>query len=89
MERLKARDREAGIEEPKPLTRAQKRTISELRQGARAKIAELEILRRDRLAAAQGDPDKVAEVEEHFIIDRRRVESSLEQAVARVKEGRP
>ena len=87
MERLRARDREAGIDEPKPLTAAQKKEIARLRQEARAKIAELEILHRDELAAAQADPKKIAEVEEHFAVDRRRVESALETAIARVKKG--
>ena len=87
MERLRARDRAEGIDEPKPLTEAQKKEISRLRQEARAKIAELEIMHRDALAAAQGDAEKIAEAEEHFDVDRRRVESTLESAIARVKKG--
>ena len=51
-----------------------------------SKIAELEIMIRDQLAATQGDPQKIAEVEEHFAIDKRRIESSLEDAIAAVKE---
>jgi hypothetical protein len=85
LERLRARDRAAGIDEPRPLTDSQKKKIAKLRQEARAKIAELEIMRRDELAAAQADPEKLAEVEEHFAIDRQRVESALESAIARVK----
>jgi hypothetical protein len=85
MERLRAKDREAGIQESRPLTAKQKREIARLRQEARAKTAELEIMRRDKLAATEGDPEKVAEVEEHFALDKRRVESSLQQAIEAVK----
>lgn len=87
LERLQARDRAAGIDEPEPLTREQKKKIARLRQEAKAKNAELEIMRRDALAAAQADPEKVAEIEEHFAVDRRRVESSLDSAIARIKKG--
>ena len=54
---------------------------------AKAKIAELEILHRDDVAAAEGDPQKRQKLEEHFEIDKRRVESALEDDVARVREG--
>jgi hypothetical protein len=87
MERLRTEDREAGRKERKPLTSGQKKEIQRLRQEAKAKIAELEIMRRDQLAATQGDPEKTAEVEEHFAIDRRRIESSLEDAISAVKKG--
>jgi hypothetical protein len=86
MARLRAKDREAGVEERAPLTDDQKNEIARLRQEAKAKIAELEIMRRDNLAGTGGDPEKVAQVEEHFAIDKRRVESSLEEAIAAVKE---
>ena len=87
MERLRAKDREAGVEESKPLTPEQKERISELRVQAKAKFAELEIMRRDKLAETQGDPEKIAEVEEHFATDRRRVESSRDEAIAEVRKG--
>jgi len=86
LERLRKQDRAAGISEGKPLTPEQKKKISRLRQEARAKIAELEIMRRDALAAARGDPEKTAEIEEHFAIDKRRVESALESGIARVRK---
>jgi hypothetical protein len=85
MERLLAKDRAAGIEENRPLTEEQKEQIARLRQEATAKNAELEIMRRDKLAASGGDPEKIAEIEEHFAIDKRRVESSLQEAIDEVK----
>jgi hypothetical protein len=87
MERLRAEDREAGIEETKPLTDEQKEEIARLRQEAKAKLAELEILHRDAVTAAASDAEKLREVEEQHRIDRERVESRLESAVARVRRG--
>ena len=87
MERLRAEDREAGVEEPKPLTDGQKKEIARLRQEAKAKLAELEILHRDAVTAAGDDAEKLLKVEEQHRIDRERVESRLESAVARVRRG--
>ena len=90
MERLRAKDREAGIEESKPLTEAQKEEIARLRQDAQAKLAELEILHRKALAALTYDPtkpDAASTLEERYRTDRARVESRLESAIAKVKKG--
>lgn len=88
MERLEAKDREAGIDQPAPLTEEQKQTIAELRQAAKAKLAEIEIMHRKRVAAAlRADPDELGKLEEQFRVDRGRVESKLESDVARVKRG--
>lgn len=87
MERLRATDREQGVEEAKPLTDAQKATIAELRQRAKAKLAEAEILHRKDLAAAAADPEKLTKLEEQYETDRRRIDSSLESAIARVRAG--
>jgi hypothetical protein len=89
MERLKAQDREAGIEETGPLTREQKEKIAELRAKAKADLAELEILLEKNRTAASADPEKLQKLEEEYEIDRRRVESSLESAIARVRRGDP
>jgi len=85
MERLRAQDRKAGIAEPKRLTRRQKEAIAELRRDAEAKLAELEIMFDERREAAAGDLEKLAELEKHYEVDRRRVESALEAAVAKEK----
>ena len=85
MERLKAKDREAGVEESKPLTEDQKLEIARLRQEAQAKIAELEILRGDAVHAAGGDPETLQKLDESYRIDRERVNSRLESAIARVR----
>ena len=86
MERLRAEDREAGVEESQPLTPKQKKAIAELRSKAKASLAELEILHRKELAAA-ADSEALTKLEEQYEIDRRRVESSLESGIERVRRG--
>jgi len=87
MERLQAEDREAGIEKPRPLTAEQKEQIARVRQEHKAKFAELEILHKDQVAAAAGEPTKLHELEEHYKIDRDRADSSLESAISAIKSG--
>jgi Spy/CpxP family protein refolding chaperone len=91
MERLRAKDREGGVEESKPLTDEQKQEIARLRQEATAKFAEAEIVHRDAVAAAAaaGDADKIREIHDKFQIDKERIESRLESAIARVRRGEP
>ncbi len=81
MERLRAQDK--GRREP--LTEEQKAEIARLRQEAEAKLAEMQILYRDELTAAAADPAAVQKIEEHYQIDRRRVESKLESSIQRVR----
>ena len=88
MERVRAKDREAGVDEPASLTNEQKKTIAELRQTAKAKLAEIEIMHRKQITAAvAGDPADIEKIEEHYRVDRRRVESKLESDIALVKRG--
>lgn len=84
MERLQAQDREAGIE-ARPLSADQKKQIGELRQQAKAKVAEIEILRGKSIAEAMGDPEKLAEINKHYEIDRQRIETRLEDDVRRTR----
>jgi hypothetical protein len=85
MDRLRRQDRDEGVEEPEPLSQAQKERIAELRREASAKLAEMEILHGKDLAAAGGDPEKIREREEKYRIDRARVESRIENAIAKVR----
>jgi len=89
MERLEAEDAKKGRQR-KALSKEQKAEIADLRAAARAKLAELEILHRDKLTELQTDPERAAELkelEEHYEIDRRRVESDLEAKLEQVKNG--
>lgn len=85
MERLQKKDREQGVKRTK-LSDEQKARITELRQEAKAKRAEIEILNRERgQSMTEIDPNKLAEAEEHFQTDLRRVDSWLESRIAEVK----
>lgn len=88
MDRLKAKDDEEGVETAKPLSQKQKEEITQLRREAQAKLAELEILHRKNLAGTGGDPGKLAEVERNYQVDRERVDSRLESAIQKVREGK-
>ena len=85
MERLRAKDHAEGVE-PEALTGEQKEEIARLRQEAKAKIAEIEILHTDALAAMGGDPEELRKIEDTYKIDRERVESRMESALAAVKQ---
>ena len=87
MEKLRQRDRQSGDAGSRKLSAEQKRRIAQLRQAARAKLAEIEILHRDKLAGARSDPAALQQVEERYAIDRRRVESRLESDIERVRRG--
>lgn len=86
MERLEAKDRESGVDAPRMLSEAQKTQIAELRTEARAHLAQIEILYHDRRSAMQ-DPLELAQHDEHFTIDRRRIESDTEDKIERIKAG--
>lgn len=86
MARLRAKDREEGVEEAKPLTEAQKDEIARLRRDAQAKLAEMEILHRKNLAAA-ADPAEIQKIETAYRTDRARIEDRLETKIARVRRG--
>lgn len=88
MERLKTKDEQEGIEEPRTLSTKQKEEIGRLRQEAKAKLAELEILHGKNVLGAGGDPAKIAEIEANYKVDRERVESRLDSAIARARAGK-
>ena len=88
MERLRDKDREAGVEQQKPLTDKQKKEIARLRQEAKAKLAEFEILHTDAVKASADHPEEVAKILERHDIDRNRINSRLESAIAKVKRGK-
>ena len=85
MERLKAADREAGVEE-KPLTDAQKAAIAEARAVASSRLAEREILFRDALKKVY-DPAEREKAEEEYRIDRSRIEADRDRAIDRIRRG--
>jgi tRNA splicing endonuclease len=87
MERLKAKDKVEGVEESKPLTKAQKERIAQLRAEAKAKLAELEILHRKNLAGV-ADPEQMKTIEDNYATDRGRVESRRDDAIEKIRGGK-
>jgi hypothetical protein len=84
MERLRQKDREAGVEE-RPLTDQQKTAIAEARQVYQARIAEREILHRDALHKAQSR-DEVEKLEGELARDRDRLASDRDRTIAEIKQ---
>lgn len=85
MERLRAADRESGVEE-KPLTDTQKSAIAEARSVASSRLAEREILFRDALKKVL-DPVEREKAEEEYRIDRARIEADRDRAIERIRRG--
>lgn len=85
MERLRAADREAGVEES-PLTDVQKAAIAEARAVATSRLAEREILFRDALRKVY-DPAEREKAEEEYRIDRSRIEADRDRAIDRIRRG--
>jgi hypothetical protein len=77
-----------GIERPREegLTEEKREQIAEIRRQAEAKLAELEILHRNRLKTTH-DPIKRQEEEEEYVRERRRIEDDRERKVTRLREG--
>lgn len=84
LERMEAR----GIERPSEtaLTDDQKRAIAEARNLTESKLAELEILHRDKMAKLS-DPAKADEQEEFYRLEKERLTSEGEMRVERIRHG--
>ena len=84
MERLRQKDREAGVEE-RPLSDAQKTAIAEARQVYQARMAEREILHRDAMRKAQ-TREEVEKLESELTRDRDRLASDRDRKIAEIKQ---
>jgi len=87
LERLKKKDHDEGVEE-RPLSDDQRARIAELRNVAKAKLAEREIFfNQSRRKAA--DPESLAALEEEYRRDRERIQSEQDRKIEQVRgEGR-
>jgi len=88
MEKLKARDRERGETAPTALTDDQKKRIEEIRRVHQARLAEREILHRSDRAKLLSDPEggeKLRELEENYLTDRRRIEEQRDKGIEEVR----
>ena len=84
MERLRQKDREAGVEE-RPLTDQQKAAIAEARQVYQARMAEREILHRDAMRNAQ-TREEVEKLESELARDRDRLAGDRDRKIAEIKQ---
>jgi hypothetical protein len=75
-----------GIERPREETLSEefREKVAEVRRQAEAKLAELEILHRDRLRSVR-DPAKRQEDEEEYVRERRRIEDDRDRKVAKLR----
>jgi hypothetical protein len=85
MERLRAADREAGVQETSPSS-TQKRAIAEARRIATARLAEREILFGDAMRKTP-DPAEREKAEHEYQVDRQRIQDDCERAVESIRRG--
>lgn len=83
MERLRAADRESGIEET-PLSPAQKEEVAEARRVAAARLAEREILFADSMRKTE-DPAEREKTEREYQLDRQRIQDDCERAIEAIR----
>ncbi|HKC10914.1 MAG TPA: hypothetical protein VKI41_02525 [Vicinamibacteria bacterium] len=77
MERLRKKDREAGVEE-RSLSAEQRAAIGDVRKVYEAKLAEREILYQSSLRKTR-DPEAVATLEEEYRRDRERISAERDR----------
>lgn len=82
LERLESQ----GIARPKEdsLTDAQREQVAEIRRQAEARIAELEILHRDRLQHVH-DPAEREKEEQEYVEERNRIEDQRERKIEKLR----
>ena len=83
MERLRNKDREAGVEE-RPLSDARRAEIAELRRVYEARLAEREILHRSERAKAT-DVESLERLEEGYRRDRERLVAERERKLEEIR----
>lgn len=83
MERLRAIDRKAGVEETK-LSPAQKKKIADARGVATSRLAEREILFRDAIRKID-DPAGREKAEREYQLDRQRIADDCERSIEAIR----
>lgn len=73
------------------LTAAQKKELAELDSRYAAKVAEREIGLKDEIGqlSTRGEFDKAAELEKQLTVERKALQSELEEKKEQVRQGRP
>jgi len=85
MERLRQKDREAGVVE-RPLTDEQKAAITEARKVYESKVAEREILHRDALRKARSQ-EEIAKLNAELAQDCERFARDRDRRVSAIRDG--
>ncbi len=85
MERLRQKDADAGIES-RALTAQQKAAIAEVRNFYEAKIAEIEVLHRSKLAGTFDAAERET-LEQEYRRDRERLASERDSKVEKLRRG--
>ncbi len=86
MERLREKDASEGAA-GRPLTDAQKAAIAEARSVCTAKLAELEILHRSRLAGI-AEPEARQALEESYRLDVQRITSDRDSKIEKIRSSK-
>ena len=73
-----------GVERPEALSDEARARMAEIRRQAEAKLAELEILYRDRLGKI-GDREALQAEEDDYLRDRRRIEEDRDRKLERIR----
>jgi hypothetical protein len=84
MERLRQKDREAGVEE-RLLTDEQKARIAEVRKFHQAKVAEREILHRNALTKA-GSQEEIEKLDEALRLDLARLAGDRDREIDEIRK---
>lgn len=84
MERLRQKDREAGVVE-RPLSAEQKAAIAEARRFYEAKVAERQILQRDMLGKAKSH-EEIAKLNEELAQEVDRLARDRDRKIAEIRE---
>jgi hypothetical protein len=85
MERLRKQDAEQGLSE-QPVNDAQKAAIAEAQRACQAKLAELEIMQKSKLAGVF-DAEALEALEKNYRRDVERVREERDRAIARIRRG--
>jgi hypothetical protein len=83
MERLRQKDTEQGIEE-RALTHEQKEAIAEAQRACRAKLAELEIMHKSKVAGVQ-DGEALEALQRNYRRDVERATSERDRTITRIR----
>jgi len=84
MERLRRKDRDAGVEE-RALGDEQRAAIADVRRVYEAKLAEREILHQSALRKAGLDPEALETLEQQYRRDRERIQSERERKIEEIR----